>query len=38
MQLDSRSTEHHSRFDEHWCPIVAEMRKIFKPENWNKKN
>ena len=34
MQRDSESTEHYSRLDEHWCPFVAEMRAIFKPENW----
>jgi hypothetical protein len=32
-----QNTEHYSRLDEHWCPLVAEMRKIFKPENLEKK-
>jgi hypothetical protein len=36
MQRDSESTEHCSRFDEQWCSLVAEMRKIFKPENLEK--
>jgi len=36
MQRDSKSTEHYSRLDEHWCPLVAEMRTIFKTENWKK--
>lgn len=36
MQRDSKIIEQHSRLDEHWCLIVAEMSTIFKPENWKK--
>jgi hypothetical protein len=36
IQGDSQSTDHHSRHDEHWCPLVSEKLATFKGLNMEK--